>query len=101
MDSLAADLRQSETFRVLPQAYRDAWLDACLKLPSGHHLPPSDGEVFELEHGDKITEKVRDRLNNYGLVAGCEFTISKARQGVSVEVVCKHFGTTKDNFHNL
>jgi hypothetical protein len=101
MAAHATDFRQTDTYRILPETYRDAWLDACVKLPAGHHLPPQDGDIFEIAVGESVSEKVRDRLNDYGLVAGCEFVVTKTRALDSIEFSCKHWGQKRTNKHKL
>lgn len=96
-----AMLRQTRTYEILPLIYRDAWLAACEKQAEGHCDPPEDGEVWEEFPGEKLSTKIRDRMNSYGLIAGCEFVISKVCSGRSIEVTCKHFGFEKANKHNL
>ena len=100
MQAIPADLRQSDTYKALPQAFQEAWVTACTRLPPSHHLPPANGHVFVPTDGQKLTVQAKDRLNDYGLVAGCEFVITKTRT-TSIELSCKHFGSTVDNFHNI
>ena len=62
---------------------------------------PEDGEIFECPPGEKISFLVRDRLNDYSLVAGIEFVISRVRKGLSFKVLCKHFGKHTANKRHL
>ena len=98
--AIALRLRQSRTFEVVPPPYRDAWLAACLEVPEGHLDPPGDGIVWEDPIGDRLSLKVKNRLNDYGLAAGYEFIIVKHRL-MSLKVACKHYGFTKLNTHKL
>ena len=100
MQALPVELRQCETYKVLPQAFREAWVTACTQLPPNHHLKPLDGQVFVPVEGQKLTVQARDRLNDYGLVAGCEFVITNTRTS-SIEISCKHFGSAKANKHKI
>jgi hypothetical protein len=94
-------LRESQTYSVLPDTYRKAWLDACSKQLEDRCAPPKDGDIFEELPGEVLSHKIRDRLNDYGLIAGIEFTIGKNRRGVSIEVICKHFGEETTNKRGL
>src|SRR5690242_8855205 len=96
-----ANLRQSSTYQVILPAYRDAWLDTCTKLPETHCLPPPDGQIFDSLPGESMTGKILNRLNDYGLVAGCEFVCSKNRLPKSLEFSCKHHGVEKLNRHKI
>lgn len=95
----AAMLRQSSTYSTIPDTYRAAWLDACLKLDSCD--APKHGEVFTYALGEQVSHLVRDRLNDYGLAAGIEFVIGLHSKGASFEVRCKHYGGESANTHRL
>jgi len=98
---VALRLRQSATYRTVSQGYREAWVTACLKVPAGRLDRPEDNEVFEVAVGDTISSVAKERLNQYGLGVGIEFTIAKTRAGRSLELHCKHFGKKKDNYYKL
>ena len=70
-------LRDSQTYNVLPDTYRKAWLEACSKQPEDRCRPPQDGDIFEELPGEVLSYKIRDRLNDDSLAAGIKFTISK------------------------
>lgn len=76
-----------------------AW--CLLSVAKGHHLPPLDDQIFTCEQGEKISEIAKDRLNDYGLVVGCEFAVKKVRPGKSIELACKHHRLEKANRHGL
>ena len=100
MQALPEELRQCDTYQALPGAFREAWVTACTRLPPNHHLKPSNGQVFVPVDGQKLTVQAKDRLNDYGLVAGCEFVITNTRTS-SIELSCKHFGAIVDDFHKI
>ena len=48
-----------------------------------------------------ITYKVRDKLNDYGLIAGIKFVINKVRRRLSFKVIYKYFKEETTNKRKL
>jgi len=52
---------------------------ACSKQPEDRCRPLQNGDIFEELPGEFLNHEIRDRLNDYGLVAGIVFTTMNLR----------------------
>src|SRR4051812_44223089 len=76
--SLALRLEQSPIYTALGATYRQSWLEHCLKLGEDRVSKLRDGEVYETLPDKQMAKSVLQRLNDYGIAAGCAFAICRS-----------------------
>jgi hypothetical protein len=102
--SLALRLQQSPTYTALGATYRQAWLEHCLKLGEDRVSKPRDGEVYETLPDKQMSKLVLQRLNDYGIAAGCAFAICRSdfkHPHPNVTFTCVFFGSKTANKHKI